>query len=452
MPYVEHFRVEESLVVTGTGAVTTGATPVAGSQTFADAAAVGDTFPLWIVDTTTSPPTIEASLGTYTAANTVSRTLVPGGSPALVTFAGNACSVFIARIPGGNSAQTLSVAAATLGSHAVNLGQGHAAGFLPPNINMVTIADFNAAPAGYSFFNAATLNLPVAGIKGSVLTWSDGTDVVPSISYSIYQLVTSTGGRVYSRSNANAGGWGGWTSYAFAGGDYSQVFHVATAIAATQAVPLAQAQAAFAALAGLSTQRFYVAAAIVGGHAVNLTQADGRYPKLVLSLPAATDLNTVLTSGFYNTAALPTNGPTGADSYSQMIVSSNGGKVSQTISLYLTGAVYHRTIDVSGGTSTPWENLVNLAQAQAAFAPIAQNNAPVDRLAAGDVALTTYTNSTARTWVDSITQNSSTLGVVTISGVGVATVAAGMFGSFTIPPGGSIYLAVLPARWIRQII
>ncbi len=334
MPYVEHFRVEESLVVTGTGAVTTGATPVAGSQTFADAAAIGDTFPLWIVDSTASPPTIEASLGTYSAANTLTRTLVPGGSAALVTFLGNACSVFIARIPGGNVAQ---------------------------------------------------------------------------------------------------------------------VFNAAQATSGTEVVTLAQAQADFAAINGLSTQVFNAAAAVSGTQVINLTQANGLYPALKTNLPASTDLNTVLTSGFYNIESSPVNGPSGV-AYSEMIVASNGGKCTQQITYYITGVVYERTINISGATFGQWNVLPNLGYVQANFAPIAQNNAPVDRNLAGDLIATVYTNATAQVWTDYITPDGTGATDITVNGVQILSSATEIM-TVTIPPGGTIELTTTqPTGWFRVVM
>lgn len=93
MSYVEHSRVGEALTVTGTGDITTGSTPLTNLRTFANACTVGDTFPLWIIDTTAG--TFEESVGTYSAANTITRTPYIGQT--LVSFAGNSCQVFINR-------------------------------------------------------------------------------------------------------------------------------------------------------------------------------------------------------------------------------------------------------------------------------------------------------------------------------------------------------------------
>jgi hypothetical protein len=97
MAWIEHPRTQETIIVTGTGAITTGSTAPAGFFTFAQMCSVGDTFPLWIVDTTTTPATIEYSIGSYTAANTITRTATGGN--ALTSFAGNACQVFIEKLP-----------------------------------------------------------------------------------------------------------------------------------------------------------------------------------------------------------------------------------------------------------------------------------------------------------------------------------------------------------------
>ena len=207
--YREYFRVEESIVVTGTGAITTGATAASGAQTFSDVASIGDTFPIWIVDTTTSPPTIEASLGTYTAANTVSRTLLSGGSSALVSFLGNTCSVFISRVPGGNVAQTIEIADAISNTEAVSLGQGHKLGFLEPATNFPIITNLNSSKLGWAAFTSTALNSPTA-LAGVVFTFSDknGT-IVPSNINTIYQEAR-VGDTIFIRSNTLASGWTTW--------------------------------------------------------------------------------------------------------------------------------------------------------------------------------------------------------------------------------------------------
>ncbi len=314
MPYIEYPRVEESLVVTGTGAVTTGSTPVSGAQTFVDVATIGDTFPLWIVDTTTSPPTIESSLGTYTAANTITRT------GTLVSFLGNACSVFIARIPGGNAAQTLEIADASTGTQAVALAQAQ--------------ADF----------------AKLAGLA-------------------------------------------------------TQTFDVADATAAGHAINLGQAQADFAALAGNATQDFV---------ANNLTTA----------------LDVDINQDFYLSRNDGTSPYFRITNFSSLRFASNLGQT---------------TIGVDASN--------RFTANGSPVAAILTVNAPVDRLAAGDVAATTYTNPGPRLWVDYIIQYSSSGGDIDINGVvGVLYVGAGMPATIITPPGGSLSLAILPARWYRVIM
>lgn len=81
-------------------------------------------------------------------------------------------------------------------------------------------------------------------------------------------------------------------------------------------------------------------------------------------------------------------------------------------------------------------------------APALQSDAPVDRLGAGDVAVTVYTNTGGRLWTDYVTQG-STAGAVTINGVSVGTLPAAALGTFSTPPGGTIALAETPAAWLR---
>ncbi len=355
MPYIEYPRVEENLVVTGTGAVTTGSTPVSGAQTFADVATIGDTFPLWIVDTSTSPPTIESSLGTYTAANTITRT------GTLVSFLGNACSVFIARIPGGNAAQTLEVAAASTGtqavalrqaqaafaalaglptqtfnvadatasSHAVALGQAYPLGFLEPEVQMPLISDMNFAPLGWSMFTvASTINIPGSGY-GVCFTRSKGGTLGNVVGEWIYQTAHDTTRGIYNRWRTGTAAWTKWIK------------------AANQ-------------------------------------QIDNNF-LVPQSLPAAT----------------------------------------------ATG------------------HAVNLGQAQGAFAPILTVNAPVDQIAALDALATLYTNPGPTLWVDSIVAGTGAV-AITVNAVLVATLAASTAISVTIPPGGTIQIdTTLPATWFR---
>jgi hypothetical protein len=69
-------------------------------------------------------------------------------------------------------------------------------------------------------------------------------------------------------------------NFAALAGLSTQVFNVAAAVIGTEAVPLAQAQANFAALAGLSTQVFNVAPAVIGTEAVPLAQAQANFAAL----------------------------------------------------------------------------------------------------------------------------------------------------------------------------
>ncbi len=511
MPYVEHFRVEESLVVTGTGAVTTGATPVAGSQTFADVGVIGDTFPLWIVDSTASPPTIEASLGTYSAANTLTRTLVPGGSAALVTFLGNACSVFIARIPGGNAAQTLNAAQATVGTEVVTLAQAQAdfaalAGlstqpfevapgsgsqainltqadgrYIQPQITLAASVDLDTiVTPGFYALSATPVNAPPSSAWSTLIVTGNTDTVGQSV------IIFGNGSQWFRRGAGVAGStpsWSVWYNVAVSQNDNGflvpQTLPAATA--SGHAVNLGQAQANFAALAGLSTQPFEVGAATLGTHAVNLTQAENTFPKLTIKLVAGTDLNTVVQSGFYTFASTVLNGP-GTVSYSQMIVNVNIAvtTITQTVYDFTSGQVWTRSgspSDAGGaGIWEPWLKLaadsidtnftvpqtlpaatasghaVNLAQAQALFAPIAQNNAPVDRNLAGDLIATVYTNTTAQVWTDYITPDGVGATDITVSGVQIMSSATEIM-AVTTPPGGTIELTTTqPTGWFRVVM
>jgi hypothetical protein len=69
-------------------------------------------------------------------------------------------------------------------------------------------------------------------------------------------------------------------NFAAINGNAAQVFNVATATTGTEAVALAQAQADFAALAGLSTQVFNVATATTATEAVPLAQAQTNFAAL----------------------------------------------------------------------------------------------------------------------------------------------------------------------------
>lgn len=96
--------------------------------------------------------------------------------------------------------------------------------------------------------------------------------------------------------------------------------------------------------------------------AVTLDADDvGAVPYTVF-LPENTDLNTVLTSGFYRLATAQTNAPQGS-AYSQMIVSRGSDTVSQTIYAFNTAMVWVRVgygIGTSTETWTNWQNLNNL--------------------------------------------------------------------------------------------
>jgi hypothetical protein len=95
MAWIYADRVLDTSVTTGTGALTLSGTSPLGWRTFSTVCAVADQFYYTVVDPITGA--WETGEGNYSATNTVTRTTVRGSSNAgaLVSFAGNAKSVFI---------------------------------------------------------------------------------------------------------------------------------------------------------------------------------------------------------------------------------------------------------------------------------------------------------------------------------------------------------------------
>jgi hypothetical protein len=189
MAWVEHPRVSESITVTGTGSITTGTVATANNYTFASACAIGDTFPLWIVDKTTTPATLDYCIGTYTATDTVSRTAVAGRT--LVSFAGNACDVFIARLPsvmtsGGASSQGLPVVISSTGNIDTSLVPGipvnaYTANHTAMSADNGTEAQMNVATANTFTIDPTTLT----GMRGLVRQTGAGQTTIAVSSGSI---------------------------------------------------------------------------------------------------------------------------------------------------------------------------------------------------------------------------------------------------------------------------
>ena len=105
MPHIVEDRVLESTTTTGTGDITLAAA-VTGFRRFNAVCAVGDTAPYFIeaVDSVGLPTgDYEYGIGTYSAANTLTRTTVLGSSNAgaLVNFAAGAKNVGIALLSWG---------------------------------------------------------------------------------------------------------------------------------------------------------------------------------------------------------------------------------------------------------------------------------------------------------------------------------------------------------------
>ena len=104
MAIIEHDRVWETATVTGTGNITLAGTPAAtGARTFASVYANGDQCPYSIIDGTTGAS--ETGIGTLAISGgvaTLARTVVieSTNSNAAVAFAGNSCSVLVAKSVG----------------------------------------------------------------------------------------------------------------------------------------------------------------------------------------------------------------------------------------------------------------------------------------------------------------------------------------------------------------
>ena len=98
MAFVTADRVLDSSTSTGTGAFVVSGTPAAGYQTFSSVMSVGDTCYYSIQGQTTSE--WEVGLGTYSSANTLTRTTIYSSSNAgsAVTFSAGTKNVFITMV------------------------------------------------------------------------------------------------------------------------------------------------------------------------------------------------------------------------------------------------------------------------------------------------------------------------------------------------------------------
>ena len=99
-------------------------------------------------------------------------------------------------------------------------------------------------------------------------------------------------------------------------------------------------------------------------HPSNTTKVD----KTVTIAPG-TDLNTVLTSGFYRLENNNTNMPTGCDDWSQMIVSRGNDTIAQIIVSYSNGKMFVRAGNGIGGTPSwaVWKQVLNESSASISF-------------------------------------------------------------------------------------
>ena len=97
--------------------------------------------------------------------------------------------------------------------------------------------------------------------------------------------------------------------------------------------------------------------------AVNLDADDVSAVAYFKIVPGNTDLNDVITSGFYRLTTNYTNAPSGAD-YSQMIVSRGSDTVAQIIFCYADSRVFVRTGYGIGGSSPTWVSWKEMSNVQ----------------------------------------------------------------------------------------
>ena len=116
MAFVTADRVLDSSTSTGTGAFVVSGTPAAGYQTFSSVMSVGDTCYYSIQGQTTSE--WEVGLGTYSSANTLTRTTIYSSSNAgsVVTFSAGTKNVFLTLVASRSIQLDASGHAAALGT------------------------------------------------------------------------------------------------------------------------------------------------------------------------------------------------------------------------------------------------------------------------------------------------------------------------------------------------
>lgn len=108
-----------------------------------------------------------------------------------------------------------------------------------------------------------------------------------------------------------------------------------------------------------------------------INELDGAKVPYTKNIAAGTDLNTIVTSGFYRVLGTPVNGPAGITD-SQMIVSRGLDTITQIVIKYQTSVIFTRSgtpTQVGGvGTYSAWTELLNTSTGQAAlgFTPVQQ--------------------------------------------------------------------------------
>ncbi len=111
----------------------------------------------------------------------------------------------------GDSTQVFNAAAGMGTNNVVIYGNAKTAlaGVAPYAVS--TVADLNAANLGWSDWNSATVNIPLSGSYGTVLTTSSTGSATPASVNGINQLAMANGGGVYTRQNINNVGWTAWS-------------------------------------------------------------------------------------------------------------------------------------------------------------------------------------------------------------------------------------------------